>query len=155
MGDRYPVPASACLRFAAIPHEITGKTRGRDEVASPFSVGLSHPLQCAGLSRRSLSLQCPFNAQSELSLIPNPGGRLRTDKKYPNVREFDSFSTGTLFACSSRPPEFSVDVCKIRETTRERTHPSYRFASGCCNAVSVASRRPTAAHSGSMGSWSF
>jgi len=32
-------PAALCLRFAAIPREITGKTRGRNGFASPFPQG--------------------------------------------------------------------------------------------------------------------
>ena len=57
--SRPPVPL---LRFAAIPREITDKTRGQNGVALLFCRAL-RPLQCAGLSRRSLSseLPCPRN----------------------------------------------------------------------------------------------
>src|SRR5260370_28471734 len=36
-----------------IPRDITCKTRGQDGFAASFPVGLFHPLQHAGLSRRS------------------------------------------------------------------------------------------------------
>jgi hypothetical protein len=35
------------------PHDVTCKTRGQDGIAYSFPVGLFHPLQHAGLSRRS------------------------------------------------------------------------------------------------------
>src|ERR1019366_808254 len=49
-------PAHRCLRstLQATPHDVTCKTRGQDGIATPFPVGLFHPLQHAGLSRRSL-----------------------------------------------------------------------------------------------------
>src|ERR1700727_1605778 len=37
----------------------------------PFSVGLFHPLQCAGLSRRSLSPLKAVTAQSRMGLLGN------------------------------------------------------------------------------------
>src|SRR5579863_6026724 len=35
-GAQLSCPPALCLRFAAIPHGISGKTRGRNRVASPF-----------------------------------------------------------------------------------------------------------------------
>src|ERR1700677_1807019 len=60
----------ACFRSSSIPPASPRSTlrnepsRNHRQDSRPewsrfsFSVGLSHPLQCAGLSRRSLSLQC-------------------------------------------------------------------------------------------------
>ena len=48
-------PAHQCLRstLQVPPHDDTCKTRGQDGIATSFPVGLLHPLQHAGLSRRS------------------------------------------------------------------------------------------------------
>jgi hypothetical protein len=53
---QWPARQYLCLRFDCHPCGQQRKTRGLDGVASSFPVGLFHPLQCAGLARRSLSL---------------------------------------------------------------------------------------------------
>jgi hypothetical protein len=42
----WPARQFLCLRFAMIPREITGKTRGQDGVASPFLWALASPTMC-------------------------------------------------------------------------------------------------------------
>src|ERR1035437_6030546 len=48
-------PAHRCLRptLRNTPRDVSRKTRGQDGVAFSFPVGLLHPLQHAGLSRRT------------------------------------------------------------------------------------------------------
>src|SRR6266850_3396369 len=47
---RPPMPLST---LQATPRDVPSKTRGQDGFATSFPVGLLHPLQHAGLSRRS------------------------------------------------------------------------------------------------------
>jgi hypothetical protein len=55
----HPAHQCLCSTLQAPPHDDTCKTRGQDGFATSFPVGLFHPLQHAGLSRRSLcSRQC-------------------------------------------------------------------------------------------------
>src|SRR5712664_2367238 len=51
---RPPVPLST---LQETPRDVPSKTRGQDGFATSFPVGLLHPLQHAGLSRRSPA--CP------------------------------------------------------------------------------------------------
>ncbi len=53
---RPPMPLST---LQASPHDDTCKTQGQDGVAYSFPAGLLHPLQHAGLSRRTLSPKLP------------------------------------------------------------------------------------------------
>src|ERR1700688_639064 len=48
------------------PRDVPCKTRGQDGFATSFPVGLLHPLQHAGLSRRSPV--CPSSAQIRTSI---------------------------------------------------------------------------------------
>ena len=50
-------PAHRCLRptLHETPRDVPCKTRGQDGVAGSFPVGLLHPLQHAGLSRRTVT----------------------------------------------------------------------------------------------------
>ncbi len=49
-------PAHRCLRptLHRTPHDVPCKTRGQDGVATSFPAGDLHPLQHAGLSRRTV-----------------------------------------------------------------------------------------------------
>jgi hypothetical protein len=53
------IPAHRCFRstLQAAPRDAARKTRGQDGFATSFPVGLLHPLQHAGLSRRSVCYQ--------------------------------------------------------------------------------------------------
>ena len=46
-------PTMRLIRDAFAPRDVPSKTRGQDGFATSFPVGLLHPLQHAGLSRRS------------------------------------------------------------------------------------------------------
>src|SRR5437667_7134146 len=56
---RPPMPLST---LQETPRDVPSKTRGQDGFATSFPVGLLHPLQHAGLSRRSPD--CPSSAQN-------------------------------------------------------------------------------------------
>src|ERR1700675_723405 len=56
---RPPVPLST---LQETPRDVPGKTRGQDGFATSFPVGLLHPLQHAGLTRRTPG--CPSSAQN-------------------------------------------------------------------------------------------
>ena len=79
---RPPMPLST---LQETPRDVPGKTRGQDGFATSFPVGLLHPLQHAGLSRRSPG--CPSSVHN------------RTDR----IRSFER-----LFFGLRRPP------CPIR-----------------------------------------
>src|SRR5467141_1047190 len=55
---RPPMPPST---LQETPRDVPSKTRGQDGFATSFPVGLLHPLQHAGLSRRSQS--CPSSGR--------------------------------------------------------------------------------------------
>jgi hypothetical protein len=62
-------PAHRCLwsTLQETPRDVSCKTRGQDGFANSFPVGLLHPLQHAGLPRRTPV--CPSSAQSEPLLL--------------------------------------------------------------------------------------
>src|SRR5450756_1360224 len=63
---RPPVPLST---LQETPHDVPRKTRGQDGFATSFPVGLLHPLQHAGLARRTPA--CPSSARN--------GGQIPTE----------------------------------------------------------------------------
>src|ERR1019366_3545616 len=50
----HPAHQYLCSTLQVPPHDDACKTRGQDGFATSFPVGLLHPLQHAGLSRRTL-----------------------------------------------------------------------------------------------------
>src|SRR6202022_4306994 len=50
---QWPRPPMPLSTLRETPHDAPCKTRGQDGFATSFPVGLLHPLQHAGLSRRS------------------------------------------------------------------------------------------------------
>src|SRR5215472_17388315 len=68
---RPPMPLST---LQEIPRDVPSKTRGQDGFATSFPVGLLHPLQHAGLSRRSpdcpsLESNAPLDARSGMGYV--------------------------------------------------------------------------------------
>jgi hypothetical protein len=49
----WPRPPTPLSTLRETPHDVPSKTRGQDGFATSFPVGLLHPLQHAGLSRRT------------------------------------------------------------------------------------------------------
>jgi hypothetical protein len=71
----HPAHQFLCSTLQAPPHDDTCKTRGQDGFATSFPVGLLHPLQHAGLSRRSVCCR---------QLVSNTVGADQPDRKGQN-----------------------------------------------------------------------
>src|SRR5664279_5517723 len=67
-------PAHRCLRptLRNTPRDVSRKTRGQDGVAFSFPVGLLHPLQHAGLSRRTTQNALPVEV---VVVVPKSANR--------------------------------------------------------------------------------
>ena len=63
-----PARQHLCLRFAVIPHEITGKTRGQKGVASPFPKGSLIPVYPGALCPETPKLHGTFAGPGEYLL---------------------------------------------------------------------------------------
>src|SRR6266851_8447979 len=63
---RPPMPLSTLQETS---HDVPCKTRGQDGFATSFPVGLLHPLQHAGLSRRTPSCPSRHNRRQEVGLL--------------------------------------------------------------------------------------
>src|SRR5664280_2386090 len=67
-------PAHRCLRptLRNTPRDVSRKTRGQDGVAFSFPVGLLHPLQHAGLSRRTTKNALFAKVERSGRIVGNP-----------------------------------------------------------------------------------
>src|ERR1039457_1603937 len=79
-------PAHGCLRptLQETPRDVPCKTRGQDGFATSFPVGLLHPLQHAGLSRRSPVCRLYVQVDSTASL--NTSRLLSTNARISQAR---------------------------------------------------------------------
>jgi hypothetical protein len=97
---RPPMPLST---LQETPRDVPSKTRGQDGFATSFPVGLLHPLQHAGLSRRSPG--CPSTAQN---WVPDDTSRIKSNFPQPD------------FGPASRSgSEVSHPICKNRHVLSE------------------------------------
>src|SRR6266853_5874176 len=88
---RPPMPLST---LQAIPRDITCKTRGQDGFAISFPVGLFHPLQHAGLSRRSPG--CRQLAQNLIFTLPRtPFAQVKEILKHLTVMDASQVEMST------------------------------------------------------------
>jgi hypothetical protein len=79
---RPPMPLST---LQETPRDVPSKTRGQDGFATSFPVGLLHPLQHAGLSRRSPG--CPSSAHNRYLVGEIRAGRYRDGRRSaPSLR---------------------------------------------------------------------
>jgi hypothetical protein len=62
IGAQSPGPPMPLSTLRRTPRDAPRKTRGQNRLAAPFSVGLFHPLQHAGLSRRLLHCTHPLRS---------------------------------------------------------------------------------------------
>src|SRR6202162_5050834 len=65
---QWPRPPMPLSTLQETPHDVPRKTRGQDGFATSFPVGLLHPLQHAGLSRRTPG--CPSLGRNPRRLAP-------------------------------------------------------------------------------------
>jgi hypothetical protein len=68
-------PTDTLSTLRAKPHGIARKTQGQDGVAFSFLVGLFHPLQHAGLSRRTPTKLCAWRVADIVfnNFVAEPG----------------------------------------------------------------------------------
>src|SRR5258707_5303670 len=79
---RPPMPLST---LQETPRGVPSKTRGQDGFATSFPVGLLHPLQHAGLSRRTPV--CPSSAPNQVPRCQVPWNRAPTSRRILFVAE--------------------------------------------------------------------
>src|SRR6266702_6491916 len=90
---RPPMPLST---LQETPRDVPCKTRGQDGFATSFPVGLLHPLQHAGLARRSPTCRPPgHNPNNQLQMSPVQAiGRFQAKSANPSRTWLSGYGRG-------------------------------------------------------------
>src|SRR5215472_588780 len=145
---RPPMPLST---LQETPRDVPSKTRGQDGFATSFPVGLLHPLQHAGLSRRSPV--CPSSAQK-----PSCGHALRdqwwvncyaTIRSYKDLKDSNCGIRGALTSClpginASRDDDGGNRLCGSRQDQLPKGH--IKLHENCGSAKGHRTRRSPRVH---------
>src|SRR5258706_1211469 len=125
---RPPMPLSTLQETS---HDVPCKTRSQDGFATSFPVGLLHPLQHAGLSRRSPS--CPSSEHHLMGASPRQCAGGEQLRRYSSV----TVCRGVCLTHQRRhkheregTPSLNTEVRRCLRSARPPAHPGHAFR-GC------------------------